>query len=170
MLPFLNELRRLPHVLGLVALAVRYSTRQTVRVALASACRALPRQPVPSLTRPSALACSFVMRVVRSLWAATSSWIYVALRFTSRVRYTAFFASTHNTSWTAQRLQTSLKELPSLPLVASCAAQQSGKSLVAVANASLEQSRSSCRRLCSFRARSSSSAQSRVAAGLLLVV
>ena len=64
-------------------------------VALAAACRAFPREPMPSLTWHYALACSFVIRQFLSLWIATSSCSSVALRLTSTVRCSACFAATH---------------------------------------------------------------------------
>ena len=54
-------------------------------VALAAARKAFPKEPMPSLTWPSALACSPIVCRVLSLWIATSSWSSVALRFTSSV-------------------------------------------------------------------------------------
>ena len=93
-------------------------------------------------------------------WIAKSSSSSVALRLTWSVRCSA---STLSLSWTARRLLTSLKAWKSWALVASCATQQSENFMVAALSSTLELSRSSYRRLFSFKVRSSSSSTSRVA-------
>ena len=48
-------------------------------VAWAAACTACPNDPRPTLTKPSALACSLEMRLLRSLRESTFSWASEAL-------------------------------------------------------------------------------------------
>ena len=80
-------------------------------MAWAAARPACPIEPRPSVTSPSALACSLEMRLVRSLWENTFSWASEAFLFKSYVLCHAFRASTQIASWVARRLQISLKAL-----------------------------------------------------------
>ena len=85
LLPRLNQLRRLSQVLHLITLPIRHATRQAVR-GFGRGLYCSTQEPIPSLTWPSALACSFEVRLVRSLCVARPSCVSEALRLISCVR------------------------------------------------------------------------------------